>query len=68
MEERTRSTAGAAVPLELGALYEAYADMNGWGRYTDKNCEVVSFSGGHFYYIPHKEEVCKLICKKLELN
>ena len=27
MEERTRSTAGAAVPLELGALYEAYADM-----------------------------------------
>ena len=27
MEQRTRSTAGAAVPLELGALYEAYADM-----------------------------------------
>jgi surfactin synthase thioesterase subunit len=44
------------------------ADMNGWGRYTDKSCEVVSFSGGHFYYIPHKEEVCKLICKKLGLN
>ncbi|MBE6868047.1 MAG: thioesterase [Ruminococcus albus] len=44
------------------------ADMNGWGRYTDKSCEVVAFSGGHFYYTQHKEEVCKLICNKLRLN
>lgn len=27
MEERTRPTANTPVPLELGALYEAYADM-----------------------------------------
>ncbi len=27
MEEQTRSTANTPVPLELGALYEAYADM-----------------------------------------
>ncbi len=44
------------------------ADMSSWKRYTDKNCEVVSFSGGHFYYTQHKEEVCKLICNKLGLN
>ena len=27
MEDRTRSAPGGTVPLELGALYEAYADM-----------------------------------------
>lgn len=44
------------------------ADMNGWSRYTDGKCEVISFTGGHFYYTQHKEEVCKIICEKLELN
>lgn len=41
------------------------ADMSGWGRFTDKSCETVTFSGGHFYYTEHKPEVCRILCERL---
>ena len=40
-------------------------DMNGWSRFTSGSCEIVPMSGGHFYYQQHKEEVCRIICKRL---
>ena len=40
-------------------------DMSSWSRFTEGNCEVYPFSGGHFYYQQHKEEICGIIKKKL---
>jgi len=40
-------------------------DMNGWQRMTDKNCKVYDFSGGHFYYQEHKENISKIISDTL---
>ena len=40
-------------------------DMSSWGRFTTGKCETFGFSGGHFYYTEHKEEVCKIISDKL---
>ncbi|NLT09607.1 MAG: thioesterase [Ruminococcus sp.] len=43
-------------------------DINGWSRFTSGRCETVPMSGGHFYYQQHKEEVCRIICRKLGLE
>ncbi len=40
-------------------------DMNSWQRYTLGKCETIPFSGGHFYYTQHKEEICQIIKNKL---
>lgn len=40
-------------------------DMSSWKRFTTGKCETFGFSGGHFYYTEHKEEVCKIISDKL---
>lgn len=40
-------------------------DMNTWSRFTSGNCEVISFSGGHFYFNQHKEEICKIIIDRI---
>jgi surfactin synthase thioesterase subunit len=40
-------------------------DMNSWQRYTLGKCETIPFSGGHFYYNDHKEEVCKVIAERI---
>ncbi len=40
-------------------------DMNSWSRFTSGSCQVYPFSGGHFYYQQHKEEVCGIIKEKL---
>lgn len=72
MAERYR-----AVPEEIGlscditVLYGTEdalmqnVDMNSWKRFTSGKCETFSFSGGHFYYAQHKEEVCGIIRSKL---
>ena len=41
------------------------ADMNSWSRFTKGNCQVICYSGGHFYYTDHKEEVCKVIAERI---
>ncbi|MBR4628259.1 MAG: thioesterase [Ruminococcus sp.] len=40
-------------------------DMRSWERFTSGRCEVIGFSGGHFYYTGCKEEVCRIIAEKL---
>ncbi len=40
-------------------------DMNGWQRFTSRSCDVIPFSGDHFYFNQHKEEICRIISKKL---
>ena len=40
-------------------------DMNSWQRFTSGKCETLPFSGGHFYYTGHKEEICRIIAAKL---
>ena len=40
-------------------------DMNSWSRFTKGNCQVICYSGGHFYYTDHKEEVCKVIAERI---
>ena len=42
-------------------------DMTGWARFTSGKCETVGFSGGHFYYTGHKEEICRIIAGKLHI-
>ena len=42
-------------------------DMASWQRYTKGKCETYGFSGGHFYYAEHKEEVCRIIAEKLHI-
>ena len=41
-------------------------DMHGWQRLTNGNCKVLDFSGGHFYYQEHKEEICRIISAECE--
>lgn len=40
-------------------------DMHGWQRMTAGKCSVYEFSGAHFYYQEHKEEICRIIAEKL---
>lgn len=42
-------------------------DMSGWQRFTSESCTVKSYSGGHFYYAEHKEEVCRVIAETLDI-
>ena len=72
MAERYAATpADVQFDCDITAIYgtEDYmlqgADMHGWSRFTNKSCDVVSYSGGHFYYAEHKKDVCELICQKL---
>ncbi len=39
-------------------------DMSSWGRFTDGKCSLYPFSGDHFYFQQHKEEVCNIIKEK----
>ena len=39
--------------------------MNSWSRFTSGKCEVIPFSGGHFYFNQHKEEICKIILNRI---
>ncbi|MBP5431355.1 alpha/beta fold hydrolase [Ruminococcus sp.] len=60
-------------PCDITALYGIEdplmqrTDMQGWNRFTDGKCEVIPFSGDHFYFNEHKEEVCSIIKKKLHI-
>lgn len=40
-------------------------DISGWKRFTYGECSVVPFSGDHFYYAQHKQEICEIIKDKL---
>ena len=40
-------------------------NMNDWAKFSDGNCEVYPFSGGHFYYQNHLESICKIITATL---
>ena len=40
-------------------------DMSSWNRFTGGSCGVYPFTGGHFYYQQHKEEICGIIKEKL---
>ena len=40
-------------------------DTNSWSRFTSGKCEVIPFSGNHFYFNQHKEEICKIILDKI---
>ena len=40
-------------------------DMNSWSRFTSGRCEVIPFSGDHFYFGAHKEEICKIILDRI---
>ena len=42
-------------------------DMSSWSRFTDGECSLYPFSGDHFYYQQHKEEVCNIIKEKLHI-
>ncbi len=42
-------------------------DMSSWSRYTNGKCSLYPFSGDHFYYQQHKEEVCNIIKEKLHI-
>ena len=42
-------------------------DMNSWSRFTDGKCSLYPFSGDHFYFQQHKEEVCNIIKEKLHI-
>ena len=42
-------------------------DMRGWGRFTSGKCKLYPFSGGHFYYQQHREEICDIIKEKLDI-
>ncbi|MBR0485975.1 MAG: thioesterase [Oscillospiraceae bacterium] len=39
--------------------------MHGWERFAGKSCEILPFSGGHFYYAEHKPEICEIIASRL---
>lgn len=36
-------------------------NMNHWADYTEKNCKVIAYDGGHFYCNDKKEDICKEI-------
>lgn len=40
-------------------------DMNSWSRFTSGKCEVIPFSGDHFYFNQHKEEICSIILDRI---
>lgn len=42
-------------------------DMNSWSRFTDGSCKTYPFSGGHFFFQQHKEEICGIIKEKLHI-
>ncbi|MBE6876088.1 MAG: thioesterase [Ruminococcus sp.] len=41
--------------------------MHGWERFAGKSCEILPFSGGHFYYAEHKPEICEIITSRLSV-
>lgn len=40
-------------------------DMHTWSRFTSGKCEVIPFSGDHFYFNKHKEEICRIILDRI---
>lgn len=40
-------------------------DMTKWSDFSTSSCEVIPFSGGHFYYNHHKQEICRIITDRL---
>ena len=40
-------------------------DMSTWCRYTKGKCEVIPFSGDHFFFSRHKEEICRIITDRM---
>ena len=74
---RRKASARSAVPEEISLdcditvfygtddVLMQNVDMNSWQRYTLGKCETIPFSGGHFYYTQHKEEICQIIKNKL---
>ena len=74
MAERYKATPeDVKFPCDITVLYGTddvlmqNADMNSWSRFTDGKCRVYPFSGGHFYFQQHKEEICGIIKEKLSL-
>ena len=75
MAERYRATPeDVKFPCDITVLYGTEdplmqrADMHSWKRFTDGKCSVYPFSGDHFYYQQHKEEVCSVIKEKLGID
>ena len=60
------------LPCDITVMYGIkdllleYADMNDWKRFTKKECDIISFRGGHFYYRLKKKAVCDIINSRLE--
>lgn len=58
-------------PCDLTVMYGTEdkilqgADMTQWSRFTSGSCEVIPFSGDHFYYNSHKQAVCEIIRDRL---
>ena len=42
-------------------------DMKGWSRFTDGKSDFYPFSGDHFFFQQHKEEICGIIKEKLHI-
>lgn len=40
-------------------------DMNRWSDFSSRSCDLIPFSGGHFYFNHHKQEICRIITDKL---
>ncbi|WP_295078689.1 alpha/beta fold hydrolase [Ruminococcus sp.] len=75
MAERYRATPeDVKFPCDITVLYGTEdplmqrVDMHSWNRFTDGKCSVYPFSGDHFYYQQHKEEVCSVIKEKLGID
>lgn len=63
----------ARFPCDLTVMYGTEdrilqgADMAQWERFTAGRCEVIPFTGDHFYYNAHKQEVCEIIADRLNI-
>lgn len=72
-ERYSVSPADVKFPCDITIIYGTEdplmqkVDMSNWRRYTDGSYEIYRFSGGHFYYQQHREEVCGIIKEKLNL-
>ena len=40
-------------------------EARAWSKHTVGGCETVVFPGGHFYLVPHRREVVKLVADRL---
>lgn len=72
MAERYRATPeDVKFPCDITVFYGTEdplmqrVDMHSWNRFTDGKCSFYPFTGDHFYYQQHKEEVCSVIKEKL---